>query len=307
MSSLVTAQHAEELSTGARQLGVALTEHQHQQLLGYLALLIKWNKAYNLTAVRNPDEMVSRHLLDSLSVMPFIENGRWLDVGSGGGMPGSGSGTDTQITLPDTRTEVTDSSGGGLTKMDLANEGAARAMELLGPNDGVAVIAVDSEPHRILPLASLGDERGEAIDVVRRIQSTGGGIYVFEGLAAAWAELRVLPGVRPWSACRSSARRSRRSSRPSAVSASSRLPRTSGAAWMRGGGSLRASMRIGGSLRGSIRSVPGVQSSELRSQALGGTSVASVQFAGSPADLAAALAARGYTVQGGGTTISISR
>ena len=56
-----------------------------------------------------------------------------------------------------------------------------------------------------------------------------------------------------------------------------------------------------------IRSVPGVQSSELRSQALGGTSVASVQFAGSPADLAAALAARGYTVQGGGTTISISR
>jgi 16S rRNA (guanine527-N7)-methyltransferase len=57
-------------------------------LLGYLALLIKWNKAYNLTAVRDPDEMVSRHLLDSLSVMSFIENGRWLDVGSGGGMPG---------------------------------------------------------------------------------------------------------------------------------------------------------------------------------------------------------------------------
>ncbi|WP_206335358.1 16S rRNA (guanine(527)-N(7))-methyltransferase RsmG, partial [Pseudomonas viridiflava] len=88
MSSLVTLQHAEELSTGARQLGVDLTSAQHELLLGYLALLIKWNKAYNLTAVRNPDEMVSRHLLDSLSVMPFIQNGRWLDVGSGGGMPG---------------------------------------------------------------------------------------------------------------------------------------------------------------------------------------------------------------------------
>lgn len=90
MSSMVTPQHAEELSTGARQLGVELSEAQHAQLLAYLALLIKWNKAYNLTAVRNPDEMVSRHLLDSLSVMPFIhsDSERWLDVGSGGGMPG---------------------------------------------------------------------------------------------------------------------------------------------------------------------------------------------------------------------------
>ncbi|MGE8399043.1 MAG: 16S rRNA (guanine(527)-N(7))-methyltransferase RsmG, partial [Burkholderiales bacterium] len=90
MSSLVTPQHAEELSTGARQLGIELSAQQHEMLLGYLALLIKWNKAYNLTAVRDPDEMVSRHLLDSLSVMSFIHSERdnWLDVGSGGGMPG---------------------------------------------------------------------------------------------------------------------------------------------------------------------------------------------------------------------------
>ena len=80
MSSKVTSQHAEELSTGARELGVNLSAAQHELLLGYLALLIKWNQAYNLTAVRDPDEMVSRHLLDSLSVMSFIENGRWLHV-----------------------------------------------------------------------------------------------------------------------------------------------------------------------------------------------------------------------------------
>lgn len=80
--------HAGELSRGATELGIPLTETQGQQLLAYLELLHKWNKAYNLTAVRDPDEMVSRHLLDSLSILRFIEGHNWLDVGSGGGMPG---------------------------------------------------------------------------------------------------------------------------------------------------------------------------------------------------------------------------
>lgn len=80
--------HSRELHQGARQLGLELSESQVSQLLAYMALLNKWNKAYNLTAVRNPDEMVSRHLLDSLSILPFVEPGNWLDVGSGGGMPG---------------------------------------------------------------------------------------------------------------------------------------------------------------------------------------------------------------------------
>ncbi|MCQ2032067.1 16S rRNA (guanine(527)-N(7))-methyltransferase RsmG [Stutzerimonas zhaodongensis] len=82
--------YAEELEEGAQQLGVVLSDNQRDQLLAYLALLSKWNKAYNLTAVRDTAEMVSRHLLDSLSVVPHVQPGgsRWLDVGSGGGMPG---------------------------------------------------------------------------------------------------------------------------------------------------------------------------------------------------------------------------
>ncbi|MDX1299895.1 MAG: RsmG family class I SAM-dependent methyltransferase, partial [Pseudomonas sp.] len=78
--SLVTARHAEELREGAIELGVALSAEQHEQLLAYLALLIKWNKAYNLTAVRDPDEMVSRHLLDSLSVVEHVREAgdNWL-------------------------------------------------------------------------------------------------------------------------------------------------------------------------------------------------------------------------------------
>lgn len=89
MNSITTAQR-QELLSGAQQLGIELTTEQTEQLLGYLALLIKWNRAYNLTAVRNPDEMVSRHLLDSLSVLEEVrqQGKHWLDVGSGGGMPG---------------------------------------------------------------------------------------------------------------------------------------------------------------------------------------------------------------------------
>lgn len=107
MSSMVTPQHAEELTLGARELGVDLTEAQHEKLLGYLALLIKWNKAYNLTAVRDPDEMVSRHLLDSLSVVPFVQGERQLDVGSGGGMPG----IPLAILFPDMKVTCLDSNG----------------------------------------------------------------------------------------------------------------------------------------------------------------------------------------------------
>ncbi|WP_311968332.1 16S rRNA (guanine(527)-N(7))-methyltransferase RsmG [Pseudomonas baltica] len=108
MSSLVTEQHAEELSTGARSLGIELSEQQHAQLLGYLALLIKWNKAYNLTAVRNLDEMVSRHLLDSLSILPHIgDSPSWLDVGSGGGMPG----IPLAIMFPEKQVTTLDSNG----------------------------------------------------------------------------------------------------------------------------------------------------------------------------------------------------
>ena len=105
----VNTQHAQELAQGAEQLNVVLSEQQQQLLLQYLALLIKWNKAYNLTAVRNPDEMVSRHLLDSLSVVAYVEQygNDWLDVGSGGGMPG----VPLAIIFPERKFTLLDSNG----------------------------------------------------------------------------------------------------------------------------------------------------------------------------------------------------
>ena len=79
---------AGELQRGIAQLGVSLGADAQGKLLDYLALLHKWNKVYNLTAIRDPQQMVSNHLLDSLAVLPHLWAGRWLDVGCGAGLPG---------------------------------------------------------------------------------------------------------------------------------------------------------------------------------------------------------------------------
>jgi len=80
------------LEAAARDLGLNLGDAQLDQLLAYLALLQKWNKVYNLTAVRDPAQMLSHHLIDSLSVIaPLLRHGapaRLMDVGAGGGLPG---------------------------------------------------------------------------------------------------------------------------------------------------------------------------------------------------------------------------
>lgn len=78
----------EELQRGIAELGTTLDAEAQRKLLDYLALLQKWNKVYNLTAIRNPQQMVSHHLLDSLAVLPHLWAGRWLDVGCGAGLPG---------------------------------------------------------------------------------------------------------------------------------------------------------------------------------------------------------------------------
>ncbi|MCW8919687.1 MAG: 16S rRNA (guanine(527)-N(7))-methyltransferase RsmG [Gammaproteobacteria bacterium] len=76
------------LDSGLQQLGLELPEAVRARLIAYIRLLVKWNKAYNLTAVRDPQEMVTRHLLDSLAVVPHLPAGRIIDVGSGAGLPG---------------------------------------------------------------------------------------------------------------------------------------------------------------------------------------------------------------------------
>lgn len=80
---------AHVLKNGVKQLNLGLSEAQQEKLLDYLALLNKWNKVYNLTAVRDPMEMMTLHVLDSLAAVPaFRDAQNVLDVGAGGGLPG---------------------------------------------------------------------------------------------------------------------------------------------------------------------------------------------------------------------------
>ncbi len=97
----------QKLLTGAEALGIALDADTARALMDYLALLEKWNRAYNLTAVRDPGQMVSLHLLDSLTVAPYIDGQHYLDVGTGAGLPG----LVLAILYPHKRFELLDSNG----------------------------------------------------------------------------------------------------------------------------------------------------------------------------------------------------
>ena len=76
------------LAAGLAELGLALSDEQQHKLLAFRDLLLKWNKVYNLTALRDPAQAISHHLLDSLAILPHVGDGALLDVGAGGGLPG---------------------------------------------------------------------------------------------------------------------------------------------------------------------------------------------------------------------------
>ena len=79
---------ATTLAAGTRALTLPLENDVHEKLLRFLELVHKWNRVYNLTAVREPEKMVTQHVLDSLAVVPHLDGDTILDVGSGAGLPG---------------------------------------------------------------------------------------------------------------------------------------------------------------------------------------------------------------------------
>jgi 16S rRNA methyltransferase gidB len=101
----------EQLKNGLATMNINLTTTQQLLLLEYVSLLKKWNSTYNLTALRDENQMISHHILDSLTLLPYVQNAHsMMDVGSGGGMPGIPTAIcrpDLSITLLDSNTKKT--------------------------------------------------------------------------------------------------------------------------------------------------------------------------------------------------------
>ncbi len=93
------------LDSGLHRLAIPLSDARRDTLIAYLRLLDKWNRAYNLTAVRDVRQMVARHVLDSLAILPLLRGRRFIDVGSGAGLPG----LPLAIAMPETEWVLLDS------------------------------------------------------------------------------------------------------------------------------------------------------------------------------------------------------
>jgi 16S rRNA (guanine527-N7)-methyltransferase len=97
----------QQLANGIQNLDLDVEDDVQDRLMQYVALLGKWNRSYNLTAVRDPKQMVTRHILDSLSIVPYVKGDYVVDVGSGAGLPG----IPVALCLPDFDFTLLDSNG----------------------------------------------------------------------------------------------------------------------------------------------------------------------------------------------------
>ena len=134
------------LSAAANSLGLALSDEVQARLMAYLDLLQRWNRVYNLTALRDPDEMLSHHLIDCLAVLPALQLHaagrplRILDVGSGGGLPGvvlAAVHPSWQVSCVDTVSKKSSFIRQVAAELRLPNlQGVHARVERLDPNDG---------------------------------------------------------------------------------------------------------------------------------------------------------------------------
>lgn len=177
---------ATQLAAGIAALGLDLPPNGETRLLAYLALLDKWNRVYNLTAVREPERMVSHHLLDSLAAVPHFSGPTVLDVGSGGGLPGiplAIARPDLQVTLIDSVAKKTAFLLQAKAELGLANLTVATGrVEDFRPDTGF-----DSITSRAF------SDLKEFVTLTRPLLKPGGRWLAMKGLYPN-EEIAVLPG-----------------------------------------------------------------------------------------------------------------
>lgn len=174
------------LAAGVARLGLELSDAQIELLLAYLALLDKWNRVYNLTAVRKPADMVVRHLLDSLAIAPYVRGPCVLDVGTGAGLPG----IPLAIALPQNRYVLLDSR---LKKTRFVTQAAGE----LGLKNVEVVQARVEDYHPAAPLDTVVSRAfatvQDMIAVAGELCATDGRLLAMKGRHPA-EELGDLPG-----------------------------------------------------------------------------------------------------------------
>jgi 16S rRNA (guanine527-N7)-methyltransferase len=163
------------LRRGLLALGVASSEPQVERLERYLALLEKWNRVYNLTAIREPERMVTHHLLDSLAILPHVRGPRVLDVGSGAGLPG----IPLAIAAPELAITLLDSSHkkAAFLQQAVAELGLANATVVA---DRVESWQTDARFDTIVSRAFA--DLGEFVAAAARLLAPGGVIAAMKGV-----------------------------------------------------------------------------------------------------------------------------
>ncbi|OGA41410.1 MAG: 16S rRNA (guanine(527)-N(7))-methyltransferase [Betaproteobacteria bacterium RIFCSPLOWO2_12_FULL_62_13] len=176
---------ADQLKRGLIALGLVLDNETQQRLLDYIALIEKWNRVYNLTAIREPEKIVSHHLLDSLAVAPHLHAKCLLDVGSGAGLPGiplALANPEMQVTLLDSNHK----------KIAFLNQAV---MELKLKNAKVSAERVESwqTQNRFDVIISRAfSEMSEFVRITRHLLAPGGMFAAMKGLHP-YEEIDKLP------------------------------------------------------------------------------------------------------------------
>jgi len=171
------------LASGLAALDVVLPAEAQQKLLAFRDLLLKWNKTYNLTALRDPAQAISHHLLDSLAILPHVGDGNLLDVGSGGGLPG----IPLAIALPELSVSMVDTVQKKTTFLQQA------VIELALRNVTVHHARVEEMPGQYAQISSRAfAEIGLFISLTRHLLAPNGRWLAMKGVRPD-DELKALP------------------------------------------------------------------------------------------------------------------